>query len=419
MAGTLLSYVVSDLCLGKPSLRSLPVTSTVSDALAALKTTPSEDSSISLWSCRGTTPDDQRVKIHNGSSAVSYVEWDGGEKGEECRCVGKICMVDIVCYLCREENVGDPVAAMETPVAVVVGKAAAEGAVVNHVEPDTSLLEAMDLILQGVQNLVIPLHPSKPSHHHAATFLHHHHHHDFCWLTQNDIVSFLITRISLFAPLSTLPISDLNLIDSDFLALGHHFPASAALDLVSHSIKTDSSIAILDDNGYLISDISPRELWGCDETLAGAFLTLSASDLVTFLDSGSDDLIRIIRSRLRHRKLDSLLSFLFDDECSVSVSSEDDVASTTSSSSGASDGGMSGRWRRSGSGSWREGRMPVVCGSGSSMIAVMMQAMAHRVSYVWVVDDDGGLVGGVRFRDVIEVFRDQVAAAMGDEWGDL
>uniref|UniRef100_A0A0D3CR70 CBS domain-containing protein n=1 Tax=Brassica oleracea var. oleracea TaxID=109376 RepID=A0A0D3CR70_BRAOL len=48
----------------------------------------------------------------------------------------------------------------------------------------------------------------------------------------------------------------------------------------------------------------------------------------------------------------------------------------------------------------------IVCNRRSSLMAVMIQAIAHRVSYVWVVDEDGCLVGMVTFVDILKLFRE-------------
>lgn len=39
-------------------------------------------------------------------------------------------------------------------------------------------------------------------------------------------------------------------------------------------------------------------------------------------------------------------------------------------------------------------------------MAVMIQAIAHRVSYVWVIDEDGCLIGMVTFVDILKLFRE-------------
>ncbi|KAL3627427.1 CBS domain-containing protein cbsx5 [Castilleja foliolosa] len=50
----------------------------------------------------------------------------------------------------------------------------------------------------------------------------------------------------------------------------------------------------------------------------------------------------------------------------------------------------------------------IVCHPGSSLVAVMIQAIAHRVNYVWVIDNECGVVGIVTFANMLEVFRENL-----------
>lgn len=122
MAVNFLANVVSDLCLGKPALRSLPISATVADALAALKNT--DDNFISVWDCV-----DHSAKVEFGDDNVGV--------GCECRCVGKVCMVDVICYLCRDENLLSPSAALKAPVSAILPKIPG---LVRHLEPSSRYL---------------------------------------------------------------------------------------------------------------------------------------------------------------------------------------------------------------------------------------------------------------------------------------
>ncbi|XWS52042.1 hypothetical protein CRYUN_Cryun11dG0033300 [Craigia yunnanensis] len=50
----------------------------------------------------------------------------------------------------------------------------------------------------------------------------------------------------------------------------------------------------------------------------------------------------------------------------------------------------------------------IVCHPKSSLVAVMVQAIAHKVNYVWVIEDDCSLVGIVTFSDTLKVFREHL-----------
>lgn len=93
MALRFLNREISDLCLGKPELKRVAATATISDAVAVLRSTG--DTHISVWVCGA-----------NGA----------------CACVGKFCMADVILFLCREENLGEPFKALEAPVCDVLPK---------------------------------------------------------------------------------------------------------------------------------------------------------------------------------------------------------------------------------------------------------------------------------------------------------
>lgn len=113
MAVRLLVNDVSDLCLGKPALRCLSATATVGDTISILRR--SVDGCVSVWSCD-----------HSSKKENAATDFDG------CTCLGKVCMVDIVCFLCEEENLLDPAAALQLSVDAVIHKSPW---LVQHLDP--------------------------------------------------------------------------------------------------------------------------------------------------------------------------------------------------------------------------------------------------------------------------------------------
>ncbi|KAF2305153.1 hypothetical protein GH714_002124 [Hevea brasiliensis] len=321
MAVSLLALEVSDLCLGKPALWSLSVSATVGEALSALRR--SSDPYLSVWSCD-----------HYRNASRSKLDVN------ECRCIGKVCMVDVICFLCKEENLKNPGRALGESVSVLLPKVPG---LVRHLEPNASLLEAIDLILEDTKSI---------------------------------------------------------------LALCYDEPASAALPLISESLVKQTSVAIVDKDGKLIGEISPYILNSCDESVAAAIATLSAGDFMAYIDCGDppEDLIRLVKERLEERNLGEALELL-EEESGISPSSS---CSSYSSSSDEEFGlGRSGRF---GGHSSRLVRSTdaTVCFPWSSLVAVMIQALSHRVSYVWVVEEDGTLVGVVTFSGMMKVFRERL-----------
>ncbi|GLU23416.1 hypothetical protein SLE2022_394200 [Rubroshorea leprosula] len=396
MAVSLLARDVSDLCLGKPALRSLSITATVADALEVLRN--SDDNSVSVWGCNH--------KAGFGSRTATSADDD------DCQCIGKISMVDVICYLCKEENLKSPSAALKAPVSVLLPEIPG---LVKHVEPSCSLLEAIDLILKGAQNLVVPIKSrlgsrrkqyQKPS---STTTIHGGC--EFCWITQEDVIRFLLSSIGLFSPIPALSIESLGIISTDVITIDYHSPASAAVPAISRSLAEQTSVAVVDSDGPLIGEISPYTLSCCDETVAAALTTLSAGDLMAYIDCGGppEDLVRVVTVRLKERNLNGMLNHftnysLSSTAFSSSSSDEESVTARVSPSPRA------GRYSRSMSYSARMVRRAeaIVCHPKSSLVAVMIQAIAHRVNYVWVIEEDYSLVGIVTFSDMLSVFREHL-----------
>ncbi|PKA55992.1 CBS domain-containing protein CBSX5 [Apostasia shenzhenica] len=389
MAVSLLSHEVSDLCIGKPALRALPISATVGEALLALRR--SGDTHLSVWNPDRSTP-------------------------EKKTCAGKICMVDILCYLCSEECVASPLSALKNPVSALLSKEAP--ALVRRVEKHWSVLEALNVILDGAHILLVPIRSAASS----RKKLHHLHHGgsvvagDFCLLTQEGFARFFFNSISSFSPIATLSVTQLGLVRSDgVLAVHYHDPALSALPLIRRALMDQTSVAVVTDDRKLIGEISPFTLAGCDESVAAALAALSAGDLMAYIDwcvPPPEAVVRAIKSILKEKGLQGMVA-LIDEELSPPLFSS---SSSTSSSSEDEVDGLSGRRRtrsmgRSGSYSARMGRKAeeaIVCHPGSSLVAVMVQALAHRVGYVWVVEEDYGLVGIVVLRDILKACRDQL-----------
>ncbi|XP_062090632.1 CBS domain-containing protein CBSX5-like [Humulus lupulus] len=404
MAVSLLSHEVSDLCLAKPALRSLAVTATVADALAALKT--SDEAFISVWDCN-----------HSPESLT------GGDF-HECRCIGKVSMVDVICYLCKDENVLSPSAALKAPLSNILSKIPG---LVIHLEPSSSLLDAIDLILQGAQNLVVPIkrrlgsnsrrkHQPKSGVTAAATTIHGGGL-EFCWITQEDVVRFLLSSIGLFSPILAISIEALGIINPDVLSTDYHAPAISSIDLISRSLANQTSVAVVDADGFLIGEISSFTLTCCDESVAAAIATLTSGDLMAYIDGGGppEDLVRVVNQRLEERTLEGMLEYFntisSGNQSTLSFSSSSDEESSLSPKTTLSRS-SSARLGRSASYSARMVRRveAIVCHRESSLVAVMIQAIAHRVNYVWVIEDDCSLIGIVTFSEILKVFREYTMA---------
>lgn len=232
---------------------------------------------------------------------------------------------------------------------------------------------------------------------------------EFCWLTQEDVVRFLLSSIGLFSPIPALSIDSLGIITTDgVLSTDYHSPAIAALGLISRSLADQTSVAVVDADGVLIGEISPLTLASCDETSAAAIATLSAGDVMAYIDGSGppEDLVRVVNRRLKERNLEGIVDDFIVLSSQSSSSSSDEESSLASPTTTLAR--SAGRYSRSASYSARMARRAeaIVCHPKSSLVAVMIQAIAHRVNYVWVVDDDSCLVGIVTFSAILKVFRE-------------
>lgn len=231
----------------------------------------------------------------------------------------------------------------------------------------------------------------------------------FCWITQEDVIRFFFNSINHFSPTPFNSLQSLNIIEEKFSSVNYNDPALSALTAISNSYSGQTSVAVVDDEGRLIGEISLHTLACCDETLAPAVATLSAGDLMAYIDYGGpqEELAQLVKARLEERKLDGMLELLEDNHSSSSVSS-----CLSSSPSSSSDDEVAAKGMRSRANSTRfvRGTEPIVSHPGSSLVAVMIQALSHRLNHVWVVEEDYRLVGIVTFAGMLKVLRDRVSS---------
>ncbi|GAB2298685.1 hypothetical protein Dimus_032757 [Dionaea muscipula] len=113
-----------------------------------------------------------------------------------------------------------------------------------------------------------------------------------------------------------------------------------------------------------------------------------------------EDLVQLVKERLEERNMEGMLELMedLDSVSSYSSSSDDEVCL-----------GRNRKRRGGGSGqiAWRT--EAIVCQPGSSLVAVIIQALAHRVTYAWVVEKDFSIVGIVTFAGMLKAFRDHIS----------
>lgn len=275
------------------------------------------------------------------------------------------------------------------------------------------------MIIEGAQNIVIPIKrnqrkkPVQKSYLGIPTTFHSGQ--EFCWITQEDVIRYLLNLIGLFSPIPAYSIESLGLISCDLHTVGYNEPAANALGSILEALNKQTSVAVVDDEGILIGEISPFTLSCCDEAVTAAITTLSAGDLMAYMDCSEppEDIVCVVKARLKERNLDGILDLLEEPKLSSSGSfscSSSDEEFSVSSPTATLAASNSRKYSRFGSYSARMVRRAeaIVCHPRSSLVAVMVQALAHRASYVWVLEDDYSLVGIVTFTEMLKVFREHL-----------
>lgn len=265
-----------------------------------------------------------------------------------------------------------------------------------------SLLEAVDCILEGAHGLIVPKRSRNSGSPRQKPLQKYSLGRQFCWITQEDVIRFFLDSINHFSSIASQSIQSLKIIENEILQVHYNDPASSALFAINSVQTGQTAVAVVDDEGGLVGEISLYSLTCCDKTVAPAIATLSAGDLMAYIDYGGppEDLVQVVKERLKEKKLDGMLELLEDFHSN---------SSTSQSSSSDDEAGLEKHGRqRSNSGGFVRGTEPIICHPGSSLVAVMIQALAHRLNYVWVVEQDYSVVGMVTFAGMLKAFRDRV-----------
>ncbi|KAE8679043.1 CBS domain-containing protein CBSX6 [Hibiscus syriacus] len=398
MASVLLYHVVGDLTVGKPELVEFSETETVEAAIRAIG--ESTECGIPVW------------------KRISHVGMVEKNEMRQQRFVGILTSLDIVSFLAKTHCLEDQDKAMKTQVADVV---VPNNALLKIVDPATRLIDALEMMKQGVRRLLVPKSKvwkgmskrfsilyngrwlknnenssssnliaiaNRPSSSSTSTYMRD----KFCCLSREDIIRFLIGCLGALAPLPLSSISSLGAINLDYSSIEASLPA---LEATQKHPGDPSAVAVLeitpDGHHKIIGEISASKLWKCDYLAAAwALANLSAGQFVMGVE-------------------DNVSSRLLPD-VSVNSSVQDDKTAN---------GGGSARLRRFSSRSigfnpvspsfgvgrsmYRGRSAPLTCKTSSSLAAVMAQMLSHRATHVWVTEDDNDdvLVGVVGYSDIL------------------
>ncbi|CAN1168278.1 CBS domain-containing protein CBSX6 [Linum perenne] len=410
MASVFLYHVVGDLTVGKPELVELCDSETVESAVRAIG--DSTECGIPVWKKRSSLIETSDMR--------------------QQRFVGILNSLDLVSFLARPECLADQEMAMSTPVSKVVRH---NNSLLKQVDPGTRLIDALEMMKQGVRRLLVP--KTKGWKRVSKRFSVYYHgkwlknatdtpngsssnlvinsanlpsssspaasHDKFCCLSREDVIRFLIGCLGALAPIPLSSISSLGAINLNYKSVDSSLPAIEA----THQAPNDpSAVAVVeavpmsDGHQYkIIGEISASRLWKCDYMgAAWALANLSAGQFVM----GVEDNNVPPRSLSADFSSDSLLS-----RGNSNGSSGGGSMRPRKISSSRSIGFEAGGLASSGAGRsmmmYRGRSAPLTCKVKSSLAAVMAQMLSHRVTHVWVTEDDSDdvLVGMVGYADIL------------------
>uniref|UniRef100_A0A7N0T808 CBS domain-containing protein n=1 Tax=Kalanchoe fedtschenkoi TaxID=63787 RepID=A0A7N0T808_KALFE len=400
MASVFLYHVVGDLTVGKPELMEFVETETVEAAIRAIG--DSTEGGIAVWKKRS---------VHPGFIEDSQMR--------QQRFVGILNSLDIVSFLAKDWCLENQEMALKTPVSEVVVH---NNSLLKEVDPATRLIDALELMKQGVRRLLVPksvgwkgmskrfsilyngrwlknidtssgnnanaiLSTNMPSSSYVSAIRDR-----FCCLSREDVIRFLIGCLGALAPLPLSSISFLGAINPNYCSIEASMPASN----VTHKLPDDpTAVAVVEpspDGQYrIIGEISAYKLWKCDYLAAAwALANLTAGQFVMGVE-------------------DSMTS-RNPPNFSVSSTNCDSLANGGSARmpkkfSSRSIGFQNNPTSLSlGIRSMYRGRSaPLTCKVTNSLAAVMAQLLSHRASHVWVTeaDNEDVLVGIVGYADIL------------------
>ncbi|CAL1377970.1 unnamed protein product [Linum trigynum] len=397
MASVFLYHVVGDLTVGKPELVELCETETIETAIRAIG--DSTECGIPVWKRRLSLIETSEIR--------------------QQRFVGILNSLDIVAFLARQECLDDQDRAMKTPVSEVVVQ---NNSLLKQVDPATRLIDALEMMKQGVRRLLVPKTkgwkrvskrfsmfyngrwlksletpnsssntltmnasnlPSSSSPPTIPTD-------KFCCLSREDVIRFLIGCLGALAPIPLSSISSLGAINPNYSVVDSSLPAIEATQM---SPDDPSAVAVVepgssDGRHKIIGEISASRLWKCDYLgAAWALANLSAGQFVMGVEDN------------HHTPRSSLPDF------SVDLSSNGGGGSMRARKFSSRSVGFNAANTSFGAGrSMYRGRSaPLTCKVKSSLAAVMAQMLSHRVTHVWVTEDDTEdvLVGVVGYADIL------------------
>ncbi|KAJ6763274.1 AMP-ACTIVATED PROTEIN KINASE GAMMA REGULATORY SUBUNIT [Salix purpurea] len=409
MASVFLYHVVGDLTVGKPEMVEFYETETVESAIRAIG--ESTECGIPVW----------KRKSHVGMIETSEMR--------QQRFVGILNSLDIVSFLASTECLEDQDKAIKTSVSHAV---VPNASLLKQVDPATRLIDALEMMKQGVRRLLVPksmvwkgmskrfsflyngkwlknadasnsssnnnltINTNRPSSSSGTS-----NHNKFCCLSREDVIRFIIGCLGALAPVPLSSISSLGAINPNYTSVEASLPAIEAMRKLPEDPNEVAVVELIPDGQCkIIGEISASRLWKCDYlAVAWALANLSAGQFVTGVEDNA-----AVRS-----PPDLAVNSAVDDESTDNGTGSTRLTKFSSRSIGFNPGGSI----RMGRSMYRGRSAPLTCKITSSLAAVMAQMLSHRATHVWVIEDDSDdiLVGVVGYADILAAVTKQSASA--------
>ncbi|CAI9767415.1 unnamed protein product [Fraxinus pennsylvanica] len=380
MASVFLYHVVGDLTVGKPELVEFAETETVEAAIRAIG--ESSEGGIPVWKKRS-----QKSLIENTEM-------------RQQRFVGILNSLDIVAFLAREECLADQAKAIKTPVSEVIIH---NNSVLKVVDPGTRLIDALEMMKQGVKRLLVPKNIVWRGMSKRFSFLFNGKSVNntnpigntnlplsssstaairdrFCCLSREDVLRFIIGCLGALAPLPLSSIASVGVINPNYCSIE---ASCAAIDATKKLPQDPCAVAVVEttsDGQYIIiGEISASKLWKCDY--------LAASWALTNLSAGQ--FVMGVEDNMTPRSLPDIALNQMVEELNLGNGGSPTKPKKFSSRSIRSIGFFSNAANSSfgvGRCMYRGRSAPLTCKVTSSLAAVMAQILSHRATHVWVTE---------------------------------
>ncbi|KAB8109299.1 hypothetical protein EE612_045520 [Oryza sativa] len=395
----------ADLTAGKPPLAGVPASAPLSAAAAAIPA--SSEAAVAVWRVDGAS----HHHHHRAPTAAATV-------------VGLLSSIDVVAFLANHP--GGAAAAFMTPAGDVVPH---EHTLVRQVQPDTRLIEIVELMKQGARRVLVgknikegcainkqpfapfykavlkitgtprrnPSPSPSPATRSPSTTLGRDR---YCCLTREDIVRFLINCLGALAPIPMQSIASLGAISR---AYSHVEDSSPAIGAAWELPSDPRAVAVVrtghDGSRVILGEISGHKLWKKDYAAAAeAMATMSAMDFATGVDESGPSPTATAAAAAGNVGGGGARARMGSVEEEIAP-----VPRLTRFSSRKI--GFSASLANMIMVSHRKNRV-LTCKATSSLAAVMAQMLSHRATHLWVVEDgdaDKGavLVGMIGYMEIL------------------